>query len=368
MEAGVSAHYPAEEFNIVKRRHLLKRVLQGSGGMIGASLLASCGERALDRLFSLDLANPAERLPDHLITSLSEFYVQSYALPANVDTERWRLQIMGAVEMPLNFSYGDIVAAPQEFFHLTMECIGNPTGGNLIGNAEWTGTPLLPFLQQAGVKPEAVVFVLHGADYYETTLPVAEVMRSQVQLVYQMNRAPLTKEHGYPVRLIVPGYFGQKQPKWLTKIEAIAKSKKGYWERQGWSNTAEIPIHALIQQVEESRVWNQRSQVTIPKNGETGWKNGILIAGVAIDHANPIQQIQISTDEGKTWQTAEQNQPASPHEWTLWRYGWQPTQPGRYTLLARARTKEATQPLDDTNSKDGSSGALRIQVDLAQQT
>lgn len=350
----------------MKRRHLLKRVLQGSGGMIGASLLASCGERALDGLFSLDLANPAERLPDHLITSLSEFYVQSYALPANVDKDQWRLQIVGAVETPLTLSYADIVAAPQEFFHLTMECIGNPAGGNLIGNAEWTGTPLLPFLQQAGMKPEAVVFVLHGADYYETTLPVAEVMRSQVRLVHQMNRAPLTKEHGYPVRLIVPGYFGQKQPKWLIKIEAIAKSKKGYWERQGWSNTAQIPTHALIQQIEESRVWNKRSQITIPKMGTTGWANGILIAGVAIDRANPIQPIQISIDEGKTWQIAEQNHPASPHEWTLWRYLWRPTQPGRYSLIARAQTQAEIQPLDDNDSKDGSAGVLRIQVDLDQ--
>jgi DMSO/TMAO reductase YedYZ molybdopterin-dependent catalytic subunit len=332
--------------------------------MIGASLLASCGEQALDELFSLDLADPAEQLPAHLITSLSEFYVQSYALPANVDKDRWRLQIVGTVETPLTLSFADIVAAPQEFFHLTMECIGNPAGGTLIGNAEWTGTPLLPFLQQAGVKPETVVFVLHGADYYETTLPVTEVMRSQVRLVHQMNRAPLTKEHGYPVRLIVPGYFGQKQPKWLTKIEAIAKFKKGYWERQGWSNTAKIPTHALIQQIEQSRVWNTRSQVTIPKNGETGWNNGIVIAGVAIDHAKPIRQIQISMNEGKTWQTAEQNHPDSPHEWTVWRYRWRPTQPGRYSLLARAHTQAETQPLDDNNSKDGSSGALRIQVDL----
>jgi len=347
----------------MKRRQILQQLAQVSGGMIGVSLLSGCG-RSLDPLFLLNLLDPAAHLPEHLITSLDEFYVQSYALPPSVDVDQWQLDITGAVNAPLKLTFPEIQQAPQTDFYLTMECIGNPAGGNLIGNAQWTGTPLLPFLERAGVKPEVTEFVMHGADFYETTLPATTVMRPDVCLVHQMNKAPLTKAHGYPVRILIPGHFGQKQPKWLIKLEAIAKPKQGYWERQGWSNIAEIPTHSLMQQVQAVRVWNRNSQVSLQRTGQKGWGNGILMAGVALDKASPIQQIQVSTDGGQTWQTADQNHPVSPHEWTLWRYRWQPERPGSYTLLARAQTVGQTQPLEDKNSRDGNAAALKIQVTL----
>ncbi|NJP11016.1 MAG: molybdopterin-dependent oxidoreductase [Leptolyngbyaceae cyanobacterium RU_5_1] len=325
--------------------------------------MASC-DRAPESPFLPNLLTPTQPLPDHLITPLSEFYVQSYGLPVSITAEQWQLEITGAIATPLKLSYSDILAAPQDDFYLTMECIGNPAGGNQIGNALWTGTSLLPFLQKAGIRPDAVEFVLHGADFYETTLPIKDVMRSDVRLVHQMNHAPLTKEHGYPVRIIIPGHYGQKQPKWLVTIEAIAQSKQGYWERQGWSNIARISTHALVRQVQNTRVWNRHNHVALPRNGDQGWTNGIWVAGVAIDQSSSIQRILVSTDAGKTWQPAEQNHPASPHEWTVWRYPWRPNQPGQYTLLARAESQRETQALDDKDSMDGSSGVLRVQIEL----
>jgi DMSO/TMAO reductase YedYZ molybdopterin-dependent catalytic subunit len=344
---------------------VLQHFLQASGGLIGASLLAGCqSSRSIDPLFRLNLLEPEMPFPDHILTPLSEFYVQSYALPPTVNAEHWRLKLMGSVANPITIAFADILKAPQEEFYLTMECIGNPTGGNLIGNARWTGTPLLPFLQKAGVKPEAKEFVLHGADFYETTLPVDEILRPDVRLVHQMNGTPLTKAHGYPVRIIIPGHFGQKQPKWLVAVEAIAKTKQGFWERQGWSNLAEIPTHGFIRQVQNQRVWNRHPQVSLPRTGEAGWAKGILVAGVALDRANPISKIQVSLDDGKTWQPADQDHPDSPHEWTLWRYRWQPSQPGKYRLLARAESSQEQQPLKDQEGSDGSSGVLTIEVTL----
>ena len=354
-----------ENHRNVKRRTVIQRLLQTSGGLIGANLLISCSKaRSREPMFMLNLLDPAEPLPDHLLTPVGEFYVQSYGLPVSLDANRWQLEFTGALENPLTLSLKDILAAPQEEFYLTMECIGNQAGGDQIGNALWQGTSLLPFLAQAQVQSEATHFVLHGADYYETTLPVPDVMRPDVCLVHQMNRAPLTPEHGYPVRIIIPGRFGQKQPKWLIKVEAIAKAKKGYWERQGWSNTAEIPTHGMIRQVQADRVSSRNHSVAISKSGTEGWAEGILIAGIALDKSSPIQAVRISTDNGSTWHSAEQNRPTSPHEWTLWRHLWQPTQPGRYTLLAIAQTKDQVQPLSDPEKMDGSSGALKIQVNL----
>ncbi len=350
----------------MKRRQLLKQLLQTSGGLIAASLLPGCqllGQQ-VEPLFLLDLLQPESRLPDHLITPLSEFYVQSYALPPSITVEDWQLEITGAVAQPLRLTFKDILAAPQQDFYLTMECIGNPAGGNLIGNAQWTGTPLLAFLEQVSVKPEAKEFILHGADSYQTTLPVVEVMRSQVQLVHRMNGASLTQAHGYPLRILIPGHFGQKQPKWLVGIEAITTRKRGFWERQGWSNTAEIPTHSLVRQVQNTRVWNRHNHVSFSQDGETGWGGGILIAGVALDKSSPITNIQVSIDDGQTWELAEHNSPTSPHEWTLWRYRWRPQVAGTYTLLARALSQREQQQLEDANHKDGSTGILRIQVTL----
>ncbi len=348
----------------MKRRQFLQHLQQATGGLIGASLLTGCQSKTVDPLFLLNLLNPAEELPEHLLTPLSEFYVQSYALPSKMNVAQWQLKITGAVDRPLTLTWPDIAQAPPEDFYLTMECIGNPAGGNLIGNALWTGTPLLPFLQTAGIKPEATEFALRGNDYYETTLPIADVMRPEVRLVHQMNHEPLTPEHGYPVRLIVPGHFGQKQPKWLIEIEAIAKPKQGYWERQGWSNTAEIPTHALVRQVQRDRVWDRRHQVNLAKNGDNGWAQGILIAGVALDRSQAITAIDISTDKGLTWQPTDQNHPLSPHEWTVWRYRWQPQQRGQYTLLARATSARETQALDSQDKRQGRPGILRIEVTL----
>jgi hypothetical protein len=165
--------------------------------------------------------------------------------------------------------------------------------------------------------------------------------------------------------MIIPGHFGQKQPKWLVGIEASPKAKRGFWEHQGWSNTAEIPTHALVRQIQTTRVWNKRHHLQLERQGDRGWQQGVLIAGVALDKSSPIQQIQVSTDGGQTWEQAEQNAPDSPHEWTLWRYRWQPSRPGQYTLLAQAISERETQNLDDANAKDGTTTPLQIQVTLA---
>lgn len=349
----------------MKRRTVIQRLLQSSTGLIGAHLLVGCGSaRSRNPWFLLNLLNPAEPLPEHLLTPVSEFYVQSYGLPVTVNATKWQLAFTGAIAHPFTLTLADILAAPQETFYLTLECIGNLTGGEQIGNALWQGTPLLPFLQKSQLHPEATHCILHGADYYETTLPISDLLRPDVLLVHQMNGVPLTPDHGYPVRLIVPGRFGQKQPKWLVKLEAIDQAKKGYWERQGWSNTATIPTQGVIRQVQDQLVWHKYPSVEMSQSGSTGWARGVLIAGIALDQARPIQAIRVSTDDGKTWQQAEQNHPPSPHEWTLWRYLWRPQQPGQYTLLAIAQTADQIQPLTDANKMDGSAGAFKIQVKL----
>ncbi len=348
----------------MKRRQLLQHLSSVTGGIIAARLLSGCQTMTEEPLFALHPQQLNQPLPEHLVIPVGEFYVQSYAQPPQLTGEQWQLEITGAVQNPLRLTLSDILQAAQEEFYLTLECIGNVTGGDQIGNALWRGTSVLPFLQEARVQPEAVEWVLHGADSYETTLPIADVLRPDVRLVHQMNGQPLTPAHGYPVRILIPGRYGQKQPKWLVKMEAITRSKQGYWERQGWSNRAEIPTHAMTRQIQTQRVWNRQTTASLKPSGESGWRQGVLIAGIALDRALPIQTVMVSTDGGQTWHQARQNQPPTPHEWTLWQYRWQPQQPGHHTIMAYAITQREIQPIEDPDRRDGSSGVLKIQVML----
>ncbi len=345
----------------MQRRQFLQSLLATSTTLLSASLLTGCDTNPLAPLFPLELLDPKTPLPDRLITPLSDFYVQNYALPSNVDRTTWRLKIGGEVETPIVLTFEDILKAPQESFHLTMECIGNPSGGNLIGNAKWTGTRLLPFLEKATIKNTAIEMAMKGNDWYETTLPIAELTKPEVFLVHQMNDEDLTKEHGYPLRILIPGHFGQKQPKWLIELNAIDRTKKGFWENQGWSNTAEIPTHALLRQIQTDRTSNQSNRVTLEPST---WTDGVLLAGIALDRNLPIQRVEVSTDGGSTWQIADQNKPESPHEWTLWRYRWQPQTAGKYKVLARAVSDRETQDIEKRDRMNGQSGVLKIDVTL----
>jgi len=187
----------------MKRRRLLRYLQTSTGGLIAARFVTGCSAPK-PTFTAFDPLVKSDTLPERLITPIGEFYVQSYGSAPTVERETWRLEIAGQVKQPLQITFDDILRSPQQSFYLTMECIGNAAGGNQIGNALWQGTPLLPWLQKAGVQPDAVEFVLHGADSYETTLPIKDLLKSNVSLVHRMNGEPLTTDHGYPVRIIIP--------------------------------------------------------------------------------------------------------------------------------------------------------------------
>ena len=152
-------------------------------------------------------------------TPNANFYVTSYASTPSVDLNSWRFNIKGLVENPHQFSYADIRKLPKIDEMLTLECISNPPDGTAIGNAKWTGVQLRPLLESARVKRGARFVAMRGADGYHTVLPVDELMREENFLPYLMNGVPLPPEHGYPLRIFIPGKYGVKQPKWITEIE-----------------------------------------------------------------------------------------------------------------------------------------------------
>lgn len=262
---------------------------------------------------------------DITLTSNADFYNVSYSpgAPPEVDPETWRLRIDGLVDNPLTLSLEDIQALPAMIEMRTLECISNPVGGGLISNAVWKGVACAEVLKMAGVQPRAKEVKMQAADGYHTAIPVELALHPRSLLVYEMNGEPLPAKHGFPLRCLWPGRYGQKQPKWLTHMELIADHYLGHWERQGWSNEALIRPNSQIRQPDTYAVLSPEPHI---------------IAGFAFAGESGVARVEVSTDEGRTWHDAEMKQapdPFTPYVWTEWSYRWERPEPGSYTLLAR---------------------------------
>ncbi len=256
------------------------------------------------------------------LTPIDAFYVQSYNGVAKPDPLTWRLSLNGAFENPMELSMADIRARPSVEVMRTLECIGNPVGGNLIGNATWKGISLRALLEDAGLMPEAKFLSFYSEDEYETSIPVALGLDERSLLVYEMNGEPLPREHGSPLRVLLPGVYGQKQPKWIVSIRASERYKKGTWEQKGWSDEATIQIN--------SRVETPSLRQTLPAG------ISFYITGIAMADTSGVTGVDVSIDDGQTWQAAELLPGPNTGVWTLWYWKWEKPEPGKYVVLARA--------------------------------
>ena len=302
------------------------------------------------------------------ITSNEDFYITTKGFPPRIDMGRWRLSVDGLVEKPFSLTLEDVKALPIIERTLTLECISNRVGGPWIGNARWRGTALRPLLERAQPRPEAASALLHAADGLFTGIPLDRLLAEDNFLTYEMNGEPLPVNHGYPLRVFIPGKYGMKQPKWITRIEFTAKHQLGYWERRGWSDTAERQIQAVIDFPET------RARLPYPSARGAGHArsdrgsvdNRILLAGYAIADAFGIRRVELSEDDGQTWHPAEIVSNPSPYVWTFWKYDWRPSAPGKYTLQARAvNGRGELQPQEEVDpDPEGATGYYRIQVEV----
>ncbi len=283
------------------------------------------------------------------ITPNDDFYITSKGATPRIDAARWRLKIDGLVAQPFSLSYQDMLALPRIQRALTLECISNPVGGNYLGNAEWTGAALKPLLERARPLPQAAHAVLHAADGFSTGHPVTRISKEENFLAYQMNGQDLPPDHGYPVRLFIPGKFGMKQPKWITRIELVNHAYLGYWESQGWADDCERWAHARFTDLKEG--------------AKISGKN-FEITGYALGNLDGIQAIEISVDGGKSWERANLFSNPSPLTWSFWKYVWISPRPGTYELRVRALDgKGCVEGYDPRGIfPDGATGQQAIQV------
>jgi DMSO/TMAO reductase YedYZ molybdopterin-dependent catalytic subunit len=266
----------------------------------------------------------------------------------------WRLEVTGWVEQARTYRFEDLLTMPAVTQETTLECISNGVGDGLMSNARWKGVPLHRLLEAARPQPGVVSVLLHAADGYTDSFAFEKAMEPTTLAVYEMNGAPLPVRHGYPVRIIVPGLFGEKNVKWVTRVELVEHHVKGFYARQGWGPNFVIPTEARFDQPSHNQT------IKMPMG------SAALLKGIAFAGARGINRVEVSFDDAMTWHEARIDYRGAPMAWVLWSFDWHLAQPGRYTLVVRATDGTGTlQPPEDRSfAPEGATGYHRIAVQV----
>jgi DMSO/TMAO reductase YedYZ molybdopterin-dependent catalytic subunit len=255
-------------------------------------------------------------LLDSEITPTDLFYrIDKNPVVPQVNAQTWNLSVKGLVDNPLVINYKQLRDMPSVEEFATLECVSNKIGGDLISTAVWKGVRLKDLLDRAHIKPNSKYVVFRCYDGYDVGIPLERGLFEGTLLAYDMNSAPLTSEHGYPVRAIVPGIYGMMNAKWITQIELVDTIYEGYWQRKGWTNKARYNTHSFII-IPGNSLATKRFRNLGPSNvAPTGI---VPIAGMAFAGDRGIAKVEISTDGGATWKNANIKDPLSQYTWVLW--------------------------------------------------
>src|SRR6476646_2196730 len=267
-----------------------------------------------------DLDVPGE-IP--FITPNDAFYRVDTALfvPA-VQTDGWTLTIHGMVDTPMTLDFDQLIARPLIERDVTLCCVSNEVGGHYIGNARWTGTLLAPRLQEAGIRAGVTQLVSRSTDGFTTGTPASVALDGRdAMLVVAMNGEPLPLQHGFPVRMVIPGLYGYESAcKWITDIEATTyEAYSAYWVERGWAERVLIKTE---------------SRIDVPKRGATVPSGPVTVAGIAWAQHRGISAVEIQIDDG-AWAPATLGVEDTIDTWRQWRYGWEATA-GPHTITVRA--------------------------------
>jgi DMSO/TMAO reductase YedYZ molybdopterin-dependent catalytic subunit len=294
-----------------------------------------------------------------------EFYqVSKNLIDPDVTRDSWRLDIVGQVENPRVYSFADIAAMPAVEQETTLLCISYGVGSGLCSNAIWKGVPLSTLLAQVKPKPNVTTILFRAADGYYETFRFEKAMEPTTLVAYEMNGEPLPKRHGFPLRLIVPGLYGEKNPKWLTRIELLDEADGrlhrrhgcGFYKEQGWGRQGDsIPTHSRFD-APQVRGDHFEAPFQVGKPVE--------VRGMAFGGDRGISKVEVSSDDGETWDDAEITKPGTKLSWSLWSYQWMPDEEGETTFVVRATDGNGKLQISEYRDQvpDGATGLHHVRA------
>ncbi len=302
-----------------------RRAVSGTGGTAASgSLPGASGGFPLEQLPNKDASvQPvAGTRPEY--TPLDEHYrIDINLAPVPIDGTSWKLPIRGLVETPLELTIADLRAYEPMHQFVTLACISNELGGDLIGTTRWTGVSMQKLLADAGVKANGKFLLISGQDGFFETLDLAMVAADErIMLCYAWDDQPLQVKHGFPARIYIPNLYGMKQPKWIVDMQVIDADTPGYWVVRGWDKVARMQTTSVIDTV--------GLDVKYEENGQTF----LAIGGIAHAGARGIAKVEVSVDEGE-WTDCDLRDPISETTWVIWRYDWVYS-PGHHQFAVRA--------------------------------
>jgi sulfane dehydrogenase subunit SoxC len=303
------------------------------------------------------------------ITPLGLHYLLIHFDIPHVDANEYELTVGGHVRDKLRLSLDDLRSRPARTLTVTLECAGNgrarlaprplsqPWLGEAVGTAEWTGTPLAPILKEAGLEEGAVDVVFTGLDrgvqggvdqLYERSLAIADAMRDELLLAYAINGQPLPPQHGFPLRVVVPGWYGMTHVKWLRSITVLDHEFEGYQQATAYhyrtvEGDAGVPVTRML----------PRSLMVPPGVPDFMSRtrfvepSALRLEGRAWSGRGAVVSVELSSDGGGTWDEARLHDEISPYAWRGWDFTWDATRPGEYELCVRATDAAGNvQPLE----------------------
>jgi DMSO/TMAO reductase YedYZ molybdopterin-dependent catalytic subunit len=258
------------------------------------------------------------------LTPLERHYrIDINTIPPKVDGQQWRLQIAGLVENPVALTLQDLQRYEPMHQFVTLSCISNPVGGDLIGTTRWTGVSLQRLLADLKLAPSATHLKIRSADNFFEVISLDAIKADpRIMLTHSWDGVPLKREHGYPLRIYIPDHYGMKQPKWIESIEATDHWEPGYWVRRGWNKVAQMHATSVIDTVAvDMTIIDANRNKVVP------------IGGIAHAGARGISKVEVQMDDGP-WEEAELRAPVSPLTWVIWKYSW-PFHSGKHTFTVR---------------------------------
>ena len=330
-------------------------VIPGKEGMIVRSA----------RFFDLEM--PPEVI-DSWITPVPHFFVRNHMHePSTLDAATWELKITGEVEKPLTLTLAELQKLDAHSVTNTLECAGNGRAfqrpivpgvqwqKGAVGTARFSGPRLRDLLQRAGVKTTGKHVMFHGLDEvpgkvppFIRSIPVEKANDEDTLIALRMNGAELTKHHGFPARALVPGWIGAASCKWLSEIKVLEKEFEGNFMKPGYR----FPNHPLkpgdplnLDDSHPVTALSVKSVIASPADNWTSKSRSVYIHGAAWAGEADVVKVEISTDNGATWQAAKLGRDQAKYAWRLWSHSWKAVTPGDYTILSRATDSQGrTQP------------------------